>query len=150
SESIYRLSRNEPLNSVEGHVMSQPVSARAGNPAQTFEDFYVPSVFRPWTSEILDRARPQAGARVLDVACGTGIVARMVAQQLKGDARVAGVDYNPAMLEVARSASARENVEIEWVEGNAENLPFPDASFDLVLVQQGLQFVSDKARAVGE
>ena len=130
--------------------MSQSSSYPASNPAQTFEDFYVPCIFRPWTGELLDRARPRSGERVLDVACGTGIVARIVAQQLNREVHVTGIDYSSAMLDVARVAAAGEHVEIEWVEGNAEQLPFPNASFDFVLVQQGLQFFRDKALAVGE
>ena len=130
--------------------MDQPPPRPGSSPAQTYEDYFVPNQFRPWTGELLDRARPQPGERVLDVACGTGIVARMVAQRLGGAARVAGFDISPAMLEVARAAAAREGVEVAWLEGSAESLPFPDAAFDLALVQQGLQFVPDKATAVGE
>ncbi len=130
--------------------MKHPQQQAVSNPAQTYEDYLVPHQFRPWTEELLDRAKPQPGARVLDVACGTGIVARMVAQQLGGGVHVTGLDISPAMLEVARSMAEREGVKISWHEGSAELLPFPDASFDLVLVQQGLQFFKDKAAATRE
>ncbi|MDP9355764.1 MAG: class I SAM-dependent methyltransferase [Chloroflexota bacterium] len=130
--------------------MNQPQPRPGTNPAQTYEAFFVPYQFRPWTEELLDRAKPQPGERVLDAACGTGIVARMVAQRTNGQARVVGLDVSPAMLEVARSAAAREGAEIAWHEGSAESLPFPDASFDLVVVQQGLQFFRDKAGATRE
>ena len=128
--------------------MNQPQSA--SNPAQIYEDYFVPAQFRPWTEDLLARANPHAGERVLDVACGTGIVARMVAQGVNGLGRVVGLDPSPAMLGVARSAAEGEGLAIEWFEGSAESLPFPDASFDLVLVQQGLQYFGDKAAAVGE
>ncbi len=130
--------------------MNQAQPTAASNPAQTYEDYFVPYQFRPWTEELLERATPQPGERVLDVACGTGIVARLVAQRTNGQARLAGLDLSPAMLEVARSVSAREGLEIAWHEGRADALPFPDGSFDLVLVQQGLQFFPDKAAALGE
>ena len=87
---------------------------------------------------------------MLDVACGTGIVARMVAQRTSGQAELAGLDASPAMLEVARAAATREGAEISWHEGSASALPFRDGSFDLVVVQQGLQFFPDKAAAAGE
>ncbi len=130
--------------------MNQAQPTATSNPAQTYEDYFVPHQFRPWTDELLERATPQPGERVLDVACGTGIVARMVAQRTNGQARVVGLDLSPAMLEVARSVSAREGVEIAWHEGSASALPFPDGAFDLVLAQQGLQFFPDKAAAMGE
>ncbi len=130
--------------------VSQPQPTPGTNPAQTYEDYFVPYQFRPWTEELLERAKPQLGERVLDVACGTGIVARLVAHRTQGQAHIVGLDLSPAMLEVARSASAQEGVEIAWQEGSAEALPFPDGSFDLVLVQQGLQFFPDKAAAVEE
>ncbi len=130
--------------------MNQPQPGPTSNPAQTYEKYFVPYKFRPWTEELLERAMPQPGERVLDVACGTGIVARMVAQRTNGQAQLAGLDLSPAMLEVARSASEREGLEIAWHEGSASALPFPDGSFDLVLVQQGLQFFPDKAAAAGE
>ncbi len=130
--------------------MNQPPSGPTSNPAQTYEDYFVPYQFRPWTEELLERANPQPGERVLDVACSTGIVARMVAQRTNGQVQLAGLDVSPAMLEVARSAAIREGVEITWHEGSASALPFPDRSFDLVVVQQGLQFFPDKAAAAGE
>ncbi len=130
--------------------MSQPRPTPRPNPAQTYEDYLVPHQFRPWTEDLLQRAEPQPGERVLDVDCGTGVVARMVAQRTNGRSHVVGLDVSPAMLEVARSASARHGVEIAWHEGSADALPFPDGSFDLVLIQQGLQFFPDKATALGE
>ena len=120
------------------------------NPADTYEEFNVAYMFRPWTEELLARATPQRGERILDVACATGIVARMTAQRLAGAASVVGVDPNPEMLAVAQAAVVREGFIITWVEGRAEDLPFPDASFDLVLVQQGLQYFNDKTKAMAE
>lgn len=121
-----------------------------GDPAQTYEDYFVRYQFRPWAGELLARAEPVAGERVLDVACGTGVVARTAARDVPGLGRVAGLDPSPAMLAVARAASAAEGLDIEWVEGSAGELPFPDEAFDLVVIQQGLQFVPDKVAAVGE
>jgi ubiquinone/menaquinone biosynthesis C-methylase UbiE len=127
---------------------SQPASA--SNPAQAYEDYNVPAMFRPWARDLLDRAGPRAGERVLDLACGTGIVARMAAHRLGSGAVVAGLDINPAMLEVARSKAAQEGVEVAWREGDVAELPFVEASFDLVVIQQGLQFFPDKPAALAE
>lgn len=126
--------------------MQQP----APNPAQTYEDYLVRHQFRLWTEELLARATPTPGERVLDVACGTGIVARSVAQRLGGDTTVTGLDLNPAMIDVARATAEREGVAITWHVGRADTLPFPDGAFDLVLIQQGLQFFPDKLTALRE
>jgi ubiquinone/menaquinone biosynthesis C-methylase UbiE len=117
-------------------------------PAETYEAFMVPFRFRPWAEALFDHVDVPAGARVLDLACGTGIVARVAATRLQGSGTITGVDMNPAMIEVARSASAAEHLEIDWQVGLAGELPFPDASFDLVTIQQGLQFFPDKPTAL--
>ena len=126
------------------------MSPTASNPAQTYEDYFVAHQFRPWAGGLLDRVQPQPGDRVLDLACGTGVVARLVAQRLAGQGRVIGLDLNPAMIEVAREMAAREAADIEWHVGSADQLPFPDESFDLVLSQQGLQFFPDRVAALRE
>lgn len=126
--------------------MSQ--SSSAPNPAQVYEDFFVAHQFRPWTEVLLDRAQPRPGARVLDVGCGTAIVARLLAQRVNGDAIISGLDPSPVMLGVAREMSERERVGIEFHEGIAEDLPFRDETFDLITMQQCLQFFKDKLAAL--
>ncbi len=120
------------------------------NPAETYESYMVPPLFAPCAEKVLDLASPQPGERVLDVACGTGIVARTVARRAGVAARVTGLDLSPEMLAVARTASEREGLAIEWREGRAEALPFPDQSFELVLCQFGLMFFADRAAALAE
>jgi ubiquinone/menaquinone biosynthesis C-methylase UbiE len=126
------------------------VTQPAGSVAQTYEDFYVAGVFRPWSGELIDRAQPRAGERILDLACGTGIISRLVAQRLPGHGPLSGLDRNPAMLEVARAVAAREGATIDWRLGSADDLPFADAAFDLVMIQQGLQFFPDRPAALAE
>jgi SAM-dependent methyltransferase len=87
---------------------------------------------------------------VLDIACGTGIVSRLVAALVGTKGHVVGLDFSPAMLAAARRAAAAEGLEIEWREGSALDLPFGDASFDLVVCQMGMQFFPDRPRAVAE
>lgn len=87
------------------------------------------------------------GAVVLDLACGTGLVARHAAPLIAPGGRVVGVDINPTMLAVAR---ARCPAPVEWVEAPCESLPFDEATFTHVICQQGIQFFPDPAAALRE
>ena len=116
----------------------------AGDMAENYERYFVPAIFQPWAMDLLDGIKPQRGERVLDVACGTGIVSRLVAERVGLSGKLIGLDINPGMLAVAGSATPA-GAPIEWRQGNAEDLPFPDEAFDLVLCQQGLQFFPNKA-----
>lgn len=127
--------------------MNQP---QPENPAETYERYFVPAMFLPWTTILLRHAAPRSRERVLDVACGTGIVARQVAPLVGADGQVVALDMNPAMLAVARALPAPSGATINWQEGNAMPLPFPDGAFDVVLCQHGLQFIPDRAGAVRE
>lgn len=120
------------------------------NPAEGYESYMVPTLFGPWATRLIDAADPQPGERVLDVGCGTGVVARQVASRLGTDGATAGVDVSADMLEVAKARGARERVTVDWREANAEQLPFPGSSFDLVLCQFALMFFPDKAAALTE
>ena len=120
------------------------------NPAEGYESYMVPALFRPWATKLIQAADPRPGARVLDVGCGTGIVARQIASRLGSGGKVTGLDLSANMLAVARAAAVRDGVVIEWREGNAEKLPFPESSFDLVLCQFTLMFIADKATALKE
>lgn len=120
------------------------------NPAETYESYMVPTLFAPWASCLIQSANPQPGERVLDVATGTGIVARRVAPRVGSKGKVIGLDLNPNMLTVARAAAEREGLAIEWHEGRAEQLLFPDGSFDLVLCQFALMFFADRLAALAE
>ncbi len=115
--------------------------------AETYERILVPSIFAPWAQEVIERARPIGPAdRILDLGCGTGIVARLLRERLGGGARITGVDASAEMIAMARTLAP----ELEWREGNAMQLPFADASFELVVAQQMLQFVPDRAAALRE
>lgn len=131
--------------------MAQAVNFRtySGNAAENYEKYFVPAIGKPLASSVLDRASLQPGERVLDIACGTGIVSRLAAEQVGTEGKVVGLDLNPGMLEVARSA-APANAPVDWRQADAELLRFPDDSFDVVLCQLGLQFIADKPAAVAE
>ncbi len=120
---------------------------RSNGFADVYERVLVPSIFAPWSHEIIERARPIGAAdRILDLGCGTGIVARELRKRLGGGARITGVDASGEMIVKARELAP----DIEWREGNAMKLPFADASFELVVSQQMLQFVPDRAAALRE
>lgn len=124
----------------------------APSAAEVYDSFMVPAMFAPLAERLLDFAVPRPGERVLDLACGTGIVARTLAARRDLDVEITGLDFDPQMLAVAREASKRDGpgLEIDWHEGDAGALPFPDASFDLVLCQTAIQFFPDRATAMAE
>jgi ubiquinone/menaquinone biosynthesis C-methylase UbiE len=122
----------------------------AGNAAEIYQRELVPAVFGPWARRVVELAALQPGLRVLDVACGTGVVARLAANVVGLDGRVVALDLNPSMLRVAAALPAVEGAAIEWVEGNAHALPLADGSFDVVCCQLGLQFFPDREGALRE
>jgi SAM-dependent methyltransferase len=124
-----------------------------GSAAETYERALIPAVFAAWTPLVVELAEPRAGERVLDVACGTGVVARLAAQQVGRTGKVVGLDLNPGMLAVAAARAAGEpptSASITWQEANAARMPFPDAAFDVAYCQLGLQFFPDRPAALRE
>ncbi len=117
--------------------------------AQHYERHFVPAIGRPAAEGLVEAAGLGPGERVLDVACGTGIVARLAADEVGPAGRVTGLDPNPAMLAVARSA-APPDASIRWTRAPGEAIPFPDGSFDIVLCGMGLQFFSDRTAGLRE
>ncbi len=111
---------------------------------EIYEQVLVGPLFEPWVESLLADVRLISGDRVLDIACGTGIVARIAKKQLGPSGTVVGVDLNPQMLAVARRAAPA----IDWREGNAAALPLQDKErFEVILCQQGFQFFPDQAAA---
>lgn len=122
----------------------------SGSGPENYERYQVPSIFAPLAQVFLDHVPVWEGARLLDVACGTGIVARSAAALLGPGGSVVGVDLNPGMLTVAAAKAPKGGPSFDWREGDVADLPFPGGSFDIVLCQQGLQFFPDKAAALRE
>ncbi len=118
--------------------------------AEAYERYLVPLLFAPGADYLVEFAGPGPGERVLDVACGTGIVARRAAPRVGTGGTVVGLDLNEGMLEVARKASSGVRPAIEWRQGDATDMPLPDAAFDIAFCQQALQFFPDRAAALGE
>lgn len=120
-----------------------------GTAPENYERYFVPAIGAPLAADLLEAVEIDPGERVLDVACGTGIVARLAADRVGQAGQVAGLDANPGMLAVARAA-APSGAAIAWHEASAMDMPLADGAFDLVLCQMGLQFFEDPAAALGE
>lgn len=132
--------------------MTETASYRSftGTGAENYERFFVPAIGGPVSAEMLRVAALRPGERVLDVGCGTGIVARQAAAAVGGTGAVTGVDIAADMVAVAGSQPPPVGAPIEWREGDATALPFADGSFDVVLCQMSLMFIEDQGAALRE
>lgn len=126
--------------------MSDPTLQAQIDAALAYEAVFVPALLGQWVSRVADAAHMEPGQRVLDVACGTGVLAREVVLRIGSAGHVVGVDPNQGMLAVARQIAP----DVEWREGVAESLPFADQSFDAVVSQFGLMFFTDRRKALRE
>lgn len=114
--------------------------------AEVYDAFFVPALFGQFPDLVLDQVGVSHGARVLDVGCGTGIVARAAHRRVGAGGVVAAVDPNDGMLAVAR----RSEPSIDWRSGSAESLPFHDDEFDHAISQFAAMFFADRTEALGE
>jgi ubiquinone/menaquinone biosynthesis C-methylase UbiE len=129
---------------------STPVYGKTyrGTAPENYERYFVPVIGGPFAQHLVAMASLRPGERVIDVACGTGVVARLAAQRVGAGGEAVGADINPGMLAVARSVARGDGAPIRWYETPAESLPLPDDSFDVAFCQLALQFMSDKPAAV--
>ncbi len=129
--------------------MSDTAAASSGQVAATaaevYDRFFLPALFERWTTPMVEAAAIDAGDHVLDVGCGTGVLAKHAATATGRSGRVVGLDPNPGMLAVARRTSG-----IEWADGAAESIPFGEATFDAVVSQFAIMFFSDRVAAIRE
>jgi ubiquinone/menaquinone biosynthesis C-methylase UbiE len=124
---------------------------KAESVPDAYERYVAGALFEPWAELLLDTAEVPEGASVLDIASGTGVVARAAAGRVGHSGRIVASDFSAAML--ARSEAVELPVgsaPVEFVEASADALPFADAAFDVVLCQQGLQFFPAQQLAVDE
>ena len=114
--------------------------------ARAYQELHVPALFQQWCAPVLDAVGIAPGHRVLDVACGTGVLAREAAARVGPTGFVAGIDPDRGMLAVAGQLAPM----VEWRQGAAESLPYPDQAFDAVVSQFGLMFFADRSQALRE
>jgi SAM-dependent methyltransferase len=114
--------------------------------AEIYESCFVPAIFGNWAEPVAEAAGIRTGDRVLDVGCGTGVLAREAQRRAGPDGQVVGLDLNAGMLAVA----ARTAPDIDWRSGDASALPFADAGFDVVVSQFALMYFPDRVAALRE
>jgi ubiquinone/menaquinone biosynthesis C-methylase UbiE len=121
-----------------------------GTAAENYQRYFVPAIATPVSVGLLDAANLRAGEHVLDVACGTGVIARLAAEQVQSSGSVTAIDLASDMISVAQSTAAPAGAGIEWRVGDAASLPLADNSYDVVLCQMGLMFMEDRPAALAE
>jgi len=123
----------------------------SGSGPEAYEKYLAEPILKPCAPGLVQGAEIAAGDKVIDVACGTGIVTRLAAQNVGHAGYVIGVDMNPGMLSIALKLTRSEISDIiSWIKGDAVALPLLASGFDALLCQQGLQFFPDKSAALGE
>jgi ubiquinone/menaquinone biosynthesis C-methylase UbiE len=118
----------------------------SGDAAEVYERCFVPAIFGRWAPQIADAAMVASDDRVLDVGCGTGVLARTAADRVADESQVSGLDLNEGMLAVAR----RLRPQIDWRQGDATKLPLPVESYDVVVSQFALMYFPDRSAAIRE
>jgi ubiquinone/menaquinone biosynthesis C-methylase UbiE len=122
----------------------------SGNAPEAYERYIIPAFMGEWAQDLIQTAALRTSERVLDLACGTGVVARSAAPVVGQTGQVVGMDVNESMLAMARMVPPPSGTAITWQHGDAAALPVPDAAFDVVLCQQGLQYFAQRAAALRE
>ena len=126
--------------------MNETVAGELLEAGRGYERLFVPALFSPWTKHLIAGAGVSEGSHVLDVACGTGVLARDALSHAGSTGRVVGVDPAPGMIGAARELQPG----VEYLLASAEVLPLADSTFDCVLSQFGMMFFQDKAEAARE
>ncbi len=130
----------------------QTTSPLGGSDPAIYEQILVPAVYQMWTRFVVDEAEPNSGDKALDLACGTGIVTRLLAQKIGMMGEVTGMDNNSDMLTLARRVEARSpgSAPIDYDYGSATALPYKEERFDIITVQDGLAYFANRATAIQE
>jgi ubiquinone/menaquinone biosynthesis C-methylase UbiE len=116
---------------------------------ENYDRYLGPVIFEPWAEDLVSRLANKKYGRLLEIACGTGIVTRRLRDALPAAIEIVATDLNPDMFEFAKP-KFRDNEKVIWQQADASALPFPDCSFDTVVCQFGVMFVPDKAAAMRE
>jgi SAM-dependent methyltransferase len=120
----------------------------AGSVPQLYDTYLVPLIFEPYAIDVVDRLKPFAPSRILELACGSGVVTRALSAALGDKAEIVATDFNQPMLD--RAASVGTQAKVDWRKADAMSIPFEDESFDAVVCQFGVMFFPDKPKAFAE
>jgi ubiquinone/menaquinone biosynthesis C-methylase UbiE len=129
--------------------MAEQHAAFVGTVPQNYDRYLGPLLFHPYADDLAQRLPVSRGMRVLEIACGTGIVTERLLRRLAGRGTLVATDLNDAMIAHARTRIA-DDPSLEWRQADGMNLPFPDHAFDAVVCEFGLMFFPDKAKGVKE
>jgi SAM-dependent methyltransferase len=122
-----------------------------GKGPELYEEIWVPALMGQCAVDLVDATETRPGDKVLDVGCGTGVVTRQAANCTGRPADITGADINEGMLDIARRFAARNGMqEIHWQCCDSASMPFEDSAFNVVVCQQGLQFMPDRSAAMAE
>jgi ubiquinone/menaquinone biosynthesis C-methylase UbiE len=124
--------------------------AFVGSVPENYDQYLGPVFFAPYADNLVGRLELSPGARVLELACGTGIVTQRLAARFGSSVEIVATDLNDAMLAYAKSKFAGSDETLAWRQGDASDLPFPDQRFDAIVCQFGVMFFSDKEKAFAE
>lgn len=122
----------------------------AQDAAERYERIVVPAILGPAARSLVEWSDLRDGERVVDIGCGTGAATQFAAEKVGASGRVAGVDVNAGMIDVAKSVPPVQGAVIEWFQNSAYQLPFTEGEFDVALCAQTLQFLEDRPRALTE
>jgi len=130
--------------------MADRNTAFVGDIPRNYDRYLGPVLFHEFADDLAQRVKVVPGMRVLELACGTGIVTRRLADRLRGHGSIVGTDLNEAMIAYGHGQMPPGSEHVEWQTADATKLPFPDQSFDAVVCQFGLMFFPDKAASIRE
>jgi SAM-dependent methyltransferase len=130
-------------------LVAEQHAAFVGSVPPNYDRYLGPLLFHPYADDLAARLPVAPGTRVLEVACGTGIVTERLVRRLAGQGTLVATDLNDAMIAHAR-ARIPDDPALEWRQADGASLPFPDRAFDVVVCEFGLMFFPDKAAGVRE
>jgi ubiquinone/menaquinone biosynthesis C-methylase UbiE len=135
---------------VSGSAVADRNAAFVGDIPRNYDRYLGPALFHGFADDLTARIAVMPGMRILETACGTGIVTRRLADRLRGRGSIVSTDLNEAMIAYGRAQMPAGSEHVEWQTADATKLPFPDQSFDAVVCQFGLMFFPDKAASIRE
>jgi ubiquinone/menaquinone biosynthesis C-methylase UbiE len=121
----------------------------SGSIPAAYDRYLRPILFQPYAEDLAARLQLEEISSVLELACGTGILTRILRSRLPASVKLTATDLNEEMFQHAKGKFGKGE-DVQWLQADASSLPFTDGLFDAVVCQFGIMFVPDKALAIGE